>query len=123
MKRSLFFLLIVFGLFFAGCNHKEDPSKDFESRDLFEKSVVLIKRTTANIEIAQDSIKVDSLLKLFEKQITDLNFSYPPETDLQLTEEDNDSLFGLLNNMQKIREQRLLDLHLQSLPSDSISQD
>lgn len=57
--------------------------------------------------IASDSSQIDSLSKIYEKKITEINFSLPSQIDYKLTEEENDSIFKMIEYMIKIKKERL----------------
>ena len=94
--------VIFFGM--SGCQKKEESKDNNEARELFMKSADLLIDFTDKIEGSQDSSSIDSLLQLYDKKSVDLNFSVPPGTDYKLTEQENDSLFKLLQNMKRIVE-------------------
>lgn len=89
------------------CNRKEDTMKSEEARDLFSNSAKFIQSINRSMMSATDSSYVDSLSKVFEKGITDVNFSFPPQTDFKLTEQENDSLFKLMEEMRCIKQEKL----------------
>ena len=95
-----------------------DNTKSEEARQLFQESSELIMDITSKMQTASDSITLDSLSQYLEKRLTDVNFSFPPETDYQLTEEENDSIFKLMRLMEKTYAERLEYL---SLPADTLS--
>lgn len=107
------FIIIVLSLFsLFSCHKTEQMDNNQESRELFLQSEMLIKTTIMEIYESKDSLEVDSLSNAFEKKITDINFVYAPGTDLKLTEEENDSLFKLLERMTHVKSKKLLDLSL-----------
>lgn len=99
MKSLIRFILLCSIL--TACSREKLPTGNQEARILFSQSAELISVFISEINIAKDSVTLDSLQQIFEKNITDLNFKFPPETDLKLTEEENDSLFYLLNQLKQ----------------------
>ena len=93
--------------FLSACKKKEDITQYDEARYLFDESTKLIQTVTADIAVATDSISIDSLSKVFEKKIVEINFSYPPQTDLKLTEQENDSIYKLMQTMLALKEEKL----------------
>lgn len=111
MNKGWIFIMLIFSLFFLNaCKKKEISEKVDESQSLFQQSVNLIIEITNQYKESKDSLAIDSLNRLFEKRITDINFSVPPETDYKLTEQDNDSLYKLIQSMKEIKDKRLLEL-------------
>lgn len=119
---AFFFALVIFNCgFFQSCRKQPDNSAaEMEARNLFTKSVETISHFSKEIEHAQDSLTVDSLETAFEKSLTEINFSFPPQTDYKLTEQENDSIFILLGNLKKTIEAKLSSLSVKEIP-DSLN--
>ena len=106
MKRYyylVFFLLILF----TSCKKKTTPVNNEDAHELFNQTSSLLVEFTDKIQLAQDSASVDSLKQLVEKHLVDINFSVRPETDYKITEEENDSLFRLMNQYRNISQEKL----------------
>ena len=119
--RNLNAFIFVTLLIFSSCKEKEDTNHSDEARELFSLSAELIQSISREIAVASDSSSVDSLSKVFEKKITDINFMVPPQTDLKLTEQENDSLFKLMKLMKTISQEKLSSLAVIESP-DSITE-
>ena len=119
MKKFVF--LFAFSLVLLSCNKKEEHSGSLEARELFNLSAETILDYIKSIPEAKDSADVDSLYNRFQKEVTDINFKFPPETDLKLTEQENDSLFVLLQRLNIVRKEKLESLVFN--PNDSISEE
>lgn len=104
-KFNILFLLSF--LFLISCTKNEDKIKNEEARDLFRESAETIKEFTELISYAVKIDEIDSIQFIFEKKITDINFSFSPETDLKLTEQENDSLFKLLEEMKNVTQRKM----------------
>lgn len=118
------FLLLFFcsaGL--ISCNKPLDNSSLEATTLLFKESTQLIKETCNKFKEAKDSTELDSLSDLFEKRFTDLNMKFPSNTDLNMTEQDNDSIFKLITLLRNIKENKLKEfsLNVDTLSTDSIS--
>ena len=110
-KRMIYPLLGSFLVIsMISCVKKENKEQNEDSQKLFEQSALLIKEFSEKIKTAQDSASVDSLSELFEKKLTQINFDFPAETDLKLSEQDNDSLFKLIRQYQNIKILKLSEL-------------
>ena len=102
MKTSGKFTILALLFFFhISCVKEKQPTDNKESHELFSKSAELILSVTSQIEAARDSSSIDSILNAFDKNLTDINFSVPPETDYKLTEEENDSIYYLILKMKE----------------------
>ena len=98
-------------LLICACSNSDSSKNNIEARELFQKSTELINQYSDKIGLASTPYAVDSLLEHFDKDISDLNFAFPPQTDLSLTEQENDSLIKLLDRMQFIKKNRLQDFY------------
>ena len=98
---------------FASCVNNDEENKNLLlPRQLFSQSAEILNDEIKNIFNMRDSLEVDSLHEALEKKLVDINFSYPPETDLLLTEQENDSLFKLLSLFRNIKEEKLKEFHI-----------
>ena len=102
---NIFWILAL--LLSPACVNKEGNSNEEEARFLFNESAELIIDITKKFNLASDSLSIDSINKIYEKRITEINFSFPSETDLKLTEQENDSLFKLIERMQFEKSEKL----------------
>lgn len=97
----------------ASCVNNDEGNKNLLlPRQLFSQSAEILNDEIKNIFNMRDSLEVDSLHEALEKKLVDINFSYPPETDLLLTEQENDSLFKLLSHFRNIKEEKLKEFHI-----------
>lgn len=100
-----------------GCKRERIDQNDDASL-LFDESAQVIIEYTDKIRAAQDSLSVDSLSEAFEKRIIDINFSFPGDTDLKLSEQDNDSLYSLLQTYLNVKKEVYRNLAIS--PVDSL---
>lgn len=111
MKRVLkilftpFICLVAFGI--SSCEKKAHQFVNQSSVQLFNESASLINEYITKIQVSKDTAELDSLLDLFDKKLIDINFSYPPDTDLKMSEQDNDSLYRLLKELRQQRDRKL----------------
>ena len=115
--RSLKILFLLSLVIFLSCKKKLETNGNEEARKLYEKSIELIQDYTNRLENLNDLASIDSISNLFEKKLVDLNFKFPPNTDLRLSEQENDSLYCLLHNYRNLKEKKIKNLVIP--PSDS----
>lgn len=77
------------------CGRKELPNDHDVARQLFEKSVRMIAVYIDSVGQVPDSASLQSLVNNFNTKITTLNFEFPSNTDLDLNEDENDSLIRM----------------------------
>lgn len=110
---------------FASCNHNNANISRQQARDLFVKSKSLLTAYSDSLKSAKDSAQVLGLVHHADSLITKLNFEYPVDTDLSISESENDTLINLTSRIIQMRDSLL---HRFSLPPDTtemtcISQD
>lgn len=91
----------------ASCKENDDQSSHIAADQLFEKSLIILSAYTDSMKTARDSAHVESLARAFESKINAVNFEFPPETDLKLSQEENDSLIKMTDRIVEARMKRL----------------
>ncbi len=121
LSRIGLIILSTVALTISGCKEKDDQSSHLAADQLFEKSLVLLNAYTDSLKTARDSTHVESLARAYESKINAVNFEFPPETDLKLSQEENDSLIKMTDRLVAARIERLR--YFSSPPQDSIPTD
>lgn len=96
MKPKKFLPLLPILFLLSGCNKNKGADLPDPASELFISSANAILEFTKQLEHAKDSLEVDSISIQFEKELIRINFSFPPQTDYKISEQDNDSLYKLL---------------------------
>lgn len=112
MRSTLIFPVILFFSVATSCVNRNNNPDNSSADILFSRSTETIIDYSSKIRNASDSSELYSLMEEFDKKITEINFSVPPETDLKITEQDNDSLIHLLNQLRIERDEKLKEFHL-----------
>lgn len=114
MKRITlsFIIFLIVCPFVISCGNKKESRRSGDADVLFTQSVNLLNQITQQLTFAKDSLSVDSLSDLFEKKIVEINFSVSPETDLNLTEQENDSLSNLYRKYLSIKSAKLIEFSI-----------
>lgn len=104
----------------ASCR-KEERETDRESGEhLFELSERLIKTYADSLEIAPDTTALLRMEKSLTDKMAKVNFQFPPNTDLTLTEEENDSLAQMMKRFREKYDVRLKEM-IRRLPADTLA--
>ena len=111
-KSALTSLIIFLSIMLFSCNGTKDNSRDAEVKSLYIQSRDLALNYTDSIRNAKDSIEVKRLSDSFEDALTKLNYSFPPDLGLEISEARNDTLSHLILNFASLRDARLKDFHL-----------
>lgn len=109
-------------LLFSGCQKPVDNTRRLNAADLYQKSVMLIKLYSDSFSNASDSATLLELNDRFSSALTSLNFKYPSETCLEISEGENDTLTNLTEKIISIRDS-LLYLYAHPIVPDSLSTD
>lgn len=108
MRKLLYIVsgLTVLSVFWS-CSNSDDNSLRPQARDLYEKSVALNHKYTDSLLSAGDSAAILRLAAEYEKQLTHLNFEYPADTDLHMSEGENDTLMSITLRFAALRDSLL----------------
>ena len=125
MKRltEIFLPSILLLLVSVACGSKMEVNENTYHDKLFKGTCKITASYIDSMKNAKDSTSLKGLLERYDLSITTLNFSVPADTDLNLTEGQNDTIATLVDSIRKVYELRMdFLLHHQSRP-DSIGSD
>ncbi len=109
-------------LILCACQKPVDNTKRLNASDLYSKSVKLIRLYTDSFANAKDSATLLDLNDRFSSALTALNFKYPSETCLEISEGQNDTLTNLTEKIISLRDS-LLYLYAHPVETDSLTMD
>ncbi len=104
--RILRTLPVLLPIALSACTAKDNSHDHDMAAQLFDKSVALLNTYIDSLKVAPDSTEVERLMIHYDVKIASLNFEFPANTDLNLTEEENDSLIRMTQRMVRIRHER-----------------
>lgn len=116
------FILLFFFLSLISCKNGVVKENDIEARKLFSRSSEILLEFIEKFQNSSDSISIDSLQIILERKLVDINFEISPETDLKLTEEENDSIFKLMEKINLVKKEKLKSLSQVIQFNDSITE-
>lgn len=99
-------LICLAAMGLSACGGNSRPQDHSVARQLFLKTVRLNEAYIDSIRCAPDSASLEKILEHYDNQITLLNYEFPPDTDLKLNEEENDSLIKMAKRMLRVRRKR-----------------
>ncbi len=121
MRKTVLFTLLAAVLLCAGGCSPEKKKKDRgEANEMFERICKLTEDYTKRLENAPDSADWASLCSEFEEKLDKITFSYPPDTDLLLTEGQNDTIHLLMDKYVNVRKGRINGILHPVVAADSI---
>lgn len=103
----------------SACGNSDKGRNNAMALQLFSKSVNLIKGYTDSIRQTNDSASLRRLSNEFNERIAKVNFEFPADTDLDLTEQENDSLIKMIDKLVELIRQKEKTLNI-SVTYDSI---
>lgn len=107
----------------GGCRQKSGDRKRPDAKLLYKESVELGKRYIDSINAAPDSATVERLRDAYDEEATKINYSYPPDTYLSISESENEVLARITSNLLATIHNRQRALGARPQAADSISAD
>lgn len=77
---------------------------------LFAKSKALIELYTDSVKNVADSASFLRMINAFDNKLSKVNFQFPPDTDLDLTFEENDTIIRMLDKYVEIVEKKRAEI-------------
>lgn len=100
-------IITFFTIIFASCS-SHDNKQDFDvAHQLFEKTIRMTEGYIDSISNAPDSAALQKLAEHFDDRIATLNYQFPPDTDLLMSEDENDSIIRMHKRLTNIERKRL----------------
>ena len=115
---------LIMAIVFSLTSCRKDNSQDIrvESRELYTRSLTLLKHYTDSLKQARDSATVLRLDKALDNDITKVTAEYSPEAALKISEGENDTLTMMTMKFINLRDTLLRKLS-KTHPTDSIPTD
>lgn len=121
-KANIVFVSMI--LLLASSCVQESKKKDrSEATDMFRRITSLTKNYTSRLSEVTDSASWAEICKEFEDSLDKINFSYLPDTDLLLTEGQNDTIHEAMLAYIDMREKVIHAILRPVLPVDSLQID
>ena len=114
-------IIAVAGFSLSGCRQEKKNKDRTQASEMFGRICRLTKDYIGRLESAEDSVSWASACIEFEDKLNKISFSYPPDTDLLLTEGQNDTIYSLMQEYVSKREKRIDEILHPVLEQDSVS--
>lgn len=111
-------VIFLFLIIISACKINKHEKDHEMSSQLFSKTVQLINHYTDSINNTQDSASLKRMKIQFNDKLAKVNFQFPADTDLGLTQEENDCIIHMLDRLVIIINRK--DSIISSLPRDTI---
>lgn len=112
-------LVSIVAILGFSCHRNTNSEYSDIAHQLFMKSMYLTEQYIDSMENAIDSTSLLNIVANFNAKLTKLNYQFPPDTDLDLSEEENDSLIRMFKHLDAIVDKKLKKF-AGILPGDSI---
>ncbi len=106
-----------------GCSQEKKNKDRDEATDMFNRICKLTEDYTGKLKEAPDSSNWATLCSEYEDKLYKINFSYPPDTDLLLTEGQNDTIHSLMLDYIKARDERIQNILHPIVEADTLQTD
>lgn len=117
-KYTLLFSLPI--MLFYSCRHHSNSEVTDAADMLFKKSQSLVLSYIDSMSQAPDSASFHTLIRNFDNKMTALNYEFPPDTDLALSEEQNNILIKLYSRFERVKQHRDSVIN-NNIPIDSVA--
>lgn len=122
MKTStIMATLAAFFLCAIACTQEKSSKDRKDATAMYERICTLTKEYTEKLEEAPDSADWAAIGAEFEEKLDKINLNVPPDTDLLLTEGQNDTIHALMQEYVRAREERIHGILHPHVESDTAS--
>ena len=121
MQKKIF--LIIVGLSIVGCQKSNNNSTTRDNaNDMYDKLHSHIISYTDSLKILSDSLSIEQAINNYETKLTDIIFSYPPNTDIVMTTGQQDTLWQLTDKFIKLKKAKQTRLNKSDTDTLKINQ-
>lgn len=110
LTREIIPAILILCAAAASCTHDNTSQRDPYAIRLYEQSRQLLLQYTDSFQSARDTAAIARIEKSYHDKLLKINFSVPPDTDIRMSEGENDTLYMLTKKMLVVKEKRLKKL-------------
>ena len=123
MKQSFLACLTSMLLVVGGCSNPKTIDNKSESDKMFIELKELLLLYSDSLKNASDSASITNIVDRYESELTKTIYKYPAESDLQLTQGQQDTIASLTDNFVAIKRLKYSNLlhGNDSIATDSIT--
>lgn len=119
-SKALTAILAAVCLMGVGCRRESEDRDRTQADEMYARICELTKEYTAKLQTAPDTTDWVATCNEFEEKLDKISFSYPPDTDILLTEGQNDTIYTLMQEYAKERGRRIHGLPYMEPETDSV---
>ncbi|MCM1490314.1 MAG: hypothetical protein NC095_05755 [Muribaculum sp.] len=121
MRRFIFMTMAALGIIsLSDCSPEKKIKDRSHAHDMFEQITSLTIEYTKKVEATEDSASWEAVCLEYEDSLDKINFHYPADTDLLLSEGQNDTIMRLTEKYVKARDKRIQTILHPLLASDTV---
>ncbi len=120
LKNAALLSAIILLAHISSCRRVENNTDRESATRLFELSERLIRTYSDSLQLASDTTALLRIEKSLTDKMAKVNFQFPPNTDITLTEEENDSLAHMMERFREKYDMKMKEM-IGRLPVDSAS--
>ncbi|MDE6510765.1 MAG: hypothetical protein K2L00_01540 [Muribaculaceae bacterium] len=120
-SKVLTVILVAVCLMSTGCKRESEDRDRTQAEEMYARICELTKEYTAKLQTAPDTTDWAATCNEFEEKLDKISFSYPPDTDILLTEGQNDTIYTLMQEYAKERRRRIHGLSYLEQETDSVA--
>lgn len=102
--------VLMSGAMIMSCGSSGDGKGNDNGRSLYQDEKRLLQQYIDTLRHTPDSVDVTGILDRYRESLLSLNMKYPADTDLELTQGENDTIFMLTKQLLSLAEKRGFDL-------------
>lgn len=123
MKKSFLASLTSLLLIVGGCSNPKTIDNKSESDKMFIELKELLLLYSDSLKNAADSASITNIVDRYESELTKTIYKYPAESDLQLTQGQQDTIASLTENFVSLKRLKYSNLlqNNDSIATDSIT--
>lgn len=122
MRSAPILFVAILATVLSGCSEKAPTPQQEAVPGLYSGTIKILHSYNDSLSRANDSATVLRLMDNLLVKLTRLNFELPPNTDLELSEDENDTIYKLTSKIIALRDKRLSSLSRDSLAKrDSVA--
>ena len=124
MKSAVKIIILTIAIcHLPACMRNAESNLIAEAGELYEKTLALTNSYTDSVLNSKDSAQLHRLTDKFETELTKLNFQYPPDTDYEMNEGQNDTLLQISKRYVEARDSMLYYFAHHRVEPDSVAAD
>ena len=111
MKTSAITAIIAaVSVFGSACGREKGVDDRTQAEEMYARICELTRAYTEKLHTAPDTTDWAALCGEYEEKLDKISLSYPPDTDILLTEGQNDTIYSLMQDYSKARSRRVYGL-------------